>query len=95
MSLVSPPGLLTSDPPGYEGFSLSCGWVTSGRVYAGVVWYVLILWAPASESRAFGPSREGQVVAVVTVRGHAEVQATADSSKATLTRHSKRPKNEI
>lgn len=67
MSLVSPPGLLTSDLPDYTGFSLRCGWVNSGRVYMGVVWYVLILSAPTSENRGLGPGYEGQVVAVVTV----------------------------
>lgn len=92
MSVVSPPGLLTSDLPDCTGFSLSCGWVNSCRVYMGVVWYVLILCAPTSENGALGPGCEGQVVAVVTVWGHAELQPTADSSKATLTCHNKGPK---
>lgn len=90
MSVLSPPGLLTSDLPDCTGFSLSCGWVNSCRVYMGVVWYELILCAPTSEDR--GPSCEGQVVAVVTVWGHAELQPTADSGTATLPCHNKGPK---
>lgn len=58
----------------------------------GVVRYVLVLCAPTSENRALGPGCGGQVVAVVTLWGRAELQPTADSGKATLTCHNKGPK---
>lgn len=63
---------LTSDLPDYPGFSPSCGRVNSSGVYMGVVWYVLFLRAATSEDAAPGPGYEEQVVATVTLWGHAE-----------------------